>query len=98
MLCGDIESDDEDMQPALPNIRRGGLALRFKVRFDEQANVTTFPCDPGNELNTRPLRKKKSEVQKVDTELITSLRALRVNNIAARVAHAKGKMMELILS
>ena len=95
MLCGDIESDDEDMQPALPNVRRGGLALRSKVRFDDQANVTTFPCDPGNELNTRPLRKKKSEVQKVDTELISSLRALRVNNIAARVAHAKGKMMEL---
>ena len=95
MLCGDIESDDEDVQPALPNVQQGKLALRFKVRFDDQANVTTFTCDPGNELNNRPLRKKKNEVQKVDTELISSLRALRVSNIAARVAHAKGKMMEL---
>ena len=95
MLCGDIESDDEDVQPALPNVQQGKLALRFKVRFDDQANVTTFTCDPGNELNIRPLRKKKNEAQKVDTELISSLRALRVSNIAARVAHAKGKMMEL---
>ena len=70
MLCGDIESDDEDVQPALPNVQQGKLALRFKVRFDDQANVTTFTCDPGNELNNRPSKKKKNEVQKVDTELI----------------------------
>ena len=87
-IWGQSRSDDEDESTVhLTSSKRSDLA----VTFNDEVDVTMFTCTPGNEMNTYPFASKqmKKDVNMVDSRLITSINALKVSEIAERVARAK---------
>ena len=92
-ICGQFCSDDEDESAV--RVSRD-IKSDLAVTFDDEVDVTTFTCVSGNYLNRYPYasEKKDKEVDMVDSEMITSEHALKVSEVARRVARARGKMMK----